>query len=163
MPFSWPWDDIMNVLMWNFLTDNKRPKWAWYRSPGYCATGPFWYKIGPIPLRISHFHILLLLVTEANLPGLYIFTFETPQCKNHFATNFIKIHSGVTEILPVSCFVLFLVTADGGHLGLLKCKKSKSLHARTILTQIWSNSIEIFWFSHFSIFSNRGQYDWSYS
>ena len=94
--------------------------------------------------RFSQFHILLLLVTEANLSGLYIFTFETPQGKNHFATNFIKIHSGVTEILSVSCFVLFLVTADGGHLRMPKCKKLKSFHARTILTQNWSSSIVIF-------------------
>ena len=79
--------------------------------------GPFWHKINPTPLRFSNFHIFLFLVTEANMNGLQLDIFETSQCKNHFDTNFVKIHSAVTEILSFSCFVLFLVTADGGHLG----------------------------------------------
>ena len=69
------------------------------------------------------------------MTGLQLVISETSQCKNHFDTNFIKIHSAVTEILSFSCFVLFLVTADGGHLGMPKCKKSKKLNERTILIE----------------------------
>ena len=38
--------------------------------------------------------------------------------KNHFDTNLVDIHTAVIEISPISCFVLFLITTDGGHLGM---------------------------------------------
>ena len=40
------------------------------------------------------------------------------QCKNHFNTNLVIIHSGIIEILSFSCFTLFW-----RHLGLPSCKK----------------------------------------
>ena len=54
-----------------------------------------------------------------------------------FRHNFVKIHSVVIEILSCSCFVLFLVTADGYHLALPNCEKSKWLNAKIIVTQSW--------------------------
>ena len=37
-----------------------------------------------------------------------------------------------------------LVKADGDHLAVPYCKKSKWLNAKTVLTQNWYNSIERF-------------------
>ena len=55
-------------------------------------------------LEIFFVHILLLLVTEAILICLFLFLFETIQCKNHSDTNLIKIHSAVIEILSFLCY-----------------------------------------------------------
>ena len=60
---------------------------------------------------------------EAILTGLFLSNFEKTQCKNQFGINLIKIHSTVIEILSSSCFVLFLVMADGSHLGMPNCKQ----------------------------------------
>ena len=68
---------------------------------------------------------------------LLLFNFEATQCKNHFDTNLVKIHLAVIEILSFSCFVLFLVMADGGHFGMQNCKRSKWLHEKIIVTQSW--------------------------
>ena len=67
-------------------------------------------KTGMIPLRSSLFHILLFLIKEVIYFYLIYFLFKskTTQCKNHFDTNMVK----VIEVLPFSCFVLFLVTAE---------------------------------------------------
>ena len=55
---------------------------------------------------------------DANSTGIILFNFETTQCKYHFDMTLVKIHSAIIEILSFSCFALFLVTADGGHLGM---------------------------------------------
>ena len=44
-----------------------------------------------------------------------------------FCLNLVKIHLKVIEILPFSCSVLFLVTADGNHLAVPNRKQSNSL------------------------------------
>ena len=76
---------------------------------------------------------------EAILTGLFLFSFEITQCKYHFDTNLVKIHSAVIEILSFSCFALFLVTTDGGHLGMPKLqnikKTSYKKHSGTKLDQ----------------------------
>ena len=43
-----------------------------------------------------------------------------------FDTNLVKIHSAGIEKLPISCFVLFLVTADDGHLELAKLQNNRN-------------------------------------
>ena len=57
----------------------------------------------------------------------------------------------VIEILSFSCSVLFVVTADGDHLAILNCKKSKWLNAQIIATESWYNSFhrEIFILCYF--------------
>ena len=61
--------------------------------------------------------------------------------------------------MSFSCSALFLVMANGGHLGMPNHIKSKWLHTRNILAQSWINFNQ--WFSrycHFcvnAIFSNR--------
>ena len=67
----------------------------------------------------------------------------------------------VIEILSISCYVLYLVTADDGHLGMPNSKQSNLLHARIIVIQNWYDSIEIFFVSHFAIFSNGSRLHWS--
>ena len=100
-----------------------------------------WSKVGSVPLRFSSFHILLFLVMEAIWTDLFLCNFETTLYKNHFDVNLVKIHSAVIEILSISCFVLFLVTLDGGHIGMPNCEMSKWLHTRVFVTQSWYNSI----------------------
>ena len=73
---------------------------------------------------------VLFLVRDAILKSLFSFNFKTTHCKNHFDTYLVKIHSAVIEILSFSCSVLFLVMANGGHLGMPNCKKSKRLHTK---------------------------------
>ena len=115
-----------------------------------------------IPLRFSQFHILLFLLTKVTLTGLFLFTFETTQWKNHFDTNLIKVHSAIIEILSFSCFVIFLVMADGSHLGMPYCKKLNWCHARYIVARSWYDSTMIFSVSHFAIFVSNGSHpDWS--
>ena len=63
----------------------------------------FWHKVESISTNI--------------LTCIFLFNIETTQCKNHFDTNLVKIHSGVIEILSFSHSVLFSVMANGGHLG----------------------------------------------
>ena len=72
---------------------------------------------------------------------LFLFYFETTQCKNRFDTKLVKIHKGVIKILSFSCSALFLVTANGGHLGMPNCKKSK--HSGTKLDQFQPVVLEI--------------------
>ena len=64
----------------------------------------------------------------------------------------------VIEILSFSCSVRFLVTTNGGHLGMPNCKKLKRLHTRNILAQSWINFNQWFLrYCHFfvyAIFSN---------
>ena len=43
-----------------------------------------------------------------------------------FWLSLVKIHLVVIEILPSSCSVLFLVTADDNHLAVPNCKKSNN-------------------------------------
>ena len=38
------------------------------------------------------FILCYFLVTDAILTGLFLFDFETTQCKNHFDSNLVKIH-----------------------------------------------------------------------
>ena len=42
--------------------------------------------------RFFQFYTLLFLVRGAILTGLFLFNFQTTQCKNHFDTNLVKIH-----------------------------------------------------------------------
>ena len=58
----------------------------------------------------------------------------------------IEIFAVVTciEILSFSCSVLLVVKADGDHLAVPNCKKSKWLNAKIIVTQSRYNSIERF-------------------
>ena len=49
----------------------------------------------------------------------------------------IKMLSAVIEILSFSCCALLLVTADGSHVGMLNCKKSKWLGTRNTLAESW--------------------------
>ena len=90
---------------------------------------------------------LLFLVIEAILTGLFLFNFETTQCKNHFDLNLVKIHTALIEILSFSCFVLFLVMPDGGHLRMPNCKKikmaSSKKHSVTKLDEFQSWVLEI--------------------
>ena len=58
----------------------------------------------------------------------------------------------VIEILPFSCSVLFVVMADGDHLAMPNCKKSKCLNAKIIVTESWYNSIQRFFQFHTSQF-----------
>ena len=71
---------------------------------------------------------MLFLVTAlaAILTGIFLFYFEITQCKNYFDTNLVKIHQAIIEILSVSRSVLYLVTANDGHLGMPNCKKKKN-------------------------------------
>ena len=48
------------------------------------------------------------------------------------------------KILSFSCSALLLVSANGGHLGMLNCKKSKRLHRKNILARSWINTNQ--WF-----------------
>ena len=54
------------------------------------------------------------------------------------------IYLVVMEILSFSCFELFLVTADGDHLAVPNCKKSKCPNVKIIVTKSWYNAIERF-------------------
>ena len=80
--------------------------------------------------------------------------------QNYFETNFIKIHSAVIQILSFSCSVLFLVMANGGHLGMPNCKKIKKekWETRNILAQSRINFNQWFLIYHhfrvYAIFSN---------
>ena len=77
----------------------------------------------------------LPVVMAAILTDLFLFSFETTQYKNQFDADLVKIHSAVVEILSISFSVLFLITADGCHLGRPYCKKSIRLHAIIILVK----------------------------
>ena len=76
--------------------------------------------------RFCQFYSFLFLVRDAILTGLFLSNFETTQCKNHFDTNLVKIHSAVIEILSLSCSVLFLVMANVGMLAILECQIAKN-------------------------------------
>ena len=65
--------------------------------------------------------------TTYNLNAIYKTT-----CVFYTNTTRLAVKT-VTEILLFS-FAVF-VTADGGHLGMLNCKKSKWLHAKFIVIQ----------------------------
>ena len=71
----------------------------------------------------------------SHLDWSVLLKFAITQCKNHFETILIKIHSAVIEILFffflfffLFCFSFhvcaILVTADGGYLRMPHCKKS---------------------------------------
>ena len=76
----------------------------------------------------------------AILAGLLSSNFETTQCKNHFEANVVKIHSAVIEILSFSCSVLFLVRANGDHLGMPNYKNKKGYIKETFWHQVGSIS-----------------------
>ena len=57
------------------------------------------------------------------LSNIILFNFETTQNQNPFDANSAEIHSVVIKILPISCFVLFVVTDEGGHLEMVNCKQ----------------------------------------
>ena len=76
-----------------------------------------------------------------HLEGLFSFNFETTHCKNNFDTNLVI---AVIKILSFSCSALLLVSVNGGHLGMLNCKKSKRLHRKNILARSWINTNQ--WF-----------------
>ena len=52
-----------------------------------------------------------------------------------FCHNLVKIHLEVIEILSFACSVLLLVKADGDHLAVPNCKKSKWFNAKIIVIQ----------------------------
>ena len=131
MPFS-------SFVLFLIMTDGNYPampnckKSKWLNAK-IIATQSWYNSIE----RFFQFHSLLFLVTDAILTGLFLFNFETTQCKHDVDINLVKIHLAVIEILSFSCSVLFLVTANGGHLGMPSCKQSKGLHTRNILAQSW--------------------------
>ena len=66
-----------------------------------------------------------------------------------FNTNLVKIHSALIKILPFLCFVLFLVTADGSHLGTQNCKKvKKSFMQRSLCHNVGRILLSFFSVSH---------------
>ena len=65
-----------------------------------------------------------------------------------FCHDLVKIHLVILEILCFSCSVLFLVTADGDHLELPNCKRSKWLNAKITVIESCYNSIERFFQFH---------------
>ena len=79
------------------------------------------------------FMLFLVTAPGSHLDRYILLNFETAQRKNHFDTNLVKIHLAGIEILSFSLTVLFLVMANGSHLGMPNCPKSKRLHARNIL------------------------------
>ena len=101
--------------------------------------------------RYRHFCVYAIFSNgppAAILTGIFLFNFETIPCKNHFDTNL------VIEILSFSCSVLFLVMANGGHLGMPNRKKSKRLHTRNILAKSWINFNQWFLrYCHFCIYA----------
>ena len=51
-------------------------------------------------------------------------------------------------------FLLFLVTADGGHLGMPNCKKSKWQLERIVLPQSWINFNQgLLRYCHFHVYA----------
>ena len=78
---------------------------------------------------------------ETILIGVFLF---------NCVTNLIKIHSTFIEVLSTSCFVLFLVTTDGRHLGLPNCKQSNWLHVRIVVTIPLRFSLLHFFVTYFS-------------
>ena len=105
-----------------------------------------WYDSIEIFFSVLHFVIF------SNGSWLLLFSFETTQRKSQFDTNLVRIRSALIEISSFSCFVLFIVTAGGGHLVTENCKKSKLLHAKITATQSWYNFIEIFFQFHILLF-----------
>ena len=102
--------------------------------------------------RSFQFYTMLLLVRSVILRGLFLFNFETTQCKNHFDTTF-KIHKVVIEILSFSCSGLFSAKASGCNLGITNSNNSKQLHTRHILTQSWINFNQWFFrYRHFHVY-----------
>ena len=97
----------------------------------------FWHKVGSISTN--------------TLTCIFLFNIETTQCKNHLDKNLVEMHSGVIEILSFSPSVLFLVMANGGHLGMPNCKKIKTAsykkHSGTRLDQFQPMVLEISSFS----------------
>ena len=66
-----------------------------------------------------------------------------------FSHHFVKIHSAVIETLSFSCLVLFIITADGGHLGIENSKKiakkiEKASYTKHSGTKFESISIKCF-------------------
>ena len=101
---------------WNAKLQKRKKKWlhdkiivtqSWYTS----------IKIFSVP-QFANF-------SNRSHDWSLLFNFETTQCKNQFDTNLVRIHSVRIEILSFSCFMLFLVTADGNHFGTPNCKKLK--------------------------------------
>ena len=74
-----------------------------------------------------------------------------------FDTNLIELHSVVIEILSISCFVLFLFSADGSHLETHDCKKSYRLQARITVKKIGTVALRC---SQFHIIGNGSHPDW---
>ena len=74
------------------------------------------------------------------MTGLFLFNFKTTHFKNHFDTNLVKIHQAVIEILSFSCSMLFLVTANGSHLGMPNCKNQNGLIQETFWHKVGSIS-----------------------
>ena len=114
--------------------------------------------------KFFQFHILLILGTDTKTDtfGLvyFLFNFETTQCSNQFDTKLVKIHSGVIEILSMSCFALLSVTAVVGHLGMPNCNKkiktaSYKKYSGTRLDQFHVKALEILSFSCLCYFKLR--------
>ena len=69
--------------------------------------------------------LILFLVTPSgsHVDRIFLFNFQTTQCKNHLDTKLVKINKAVIEILSFSRSVLFLVTANGGY---IECQIAKN-------------------------------------
>ena len=106
----------------------KKKKSKWLNAKIIVAQS--WYNSTE---RVFQFYTWLFLVRDAILTGLFLSNFKGTHCKNHFDTSLVKILYAVIEILSFSGSVLFLVTANDGHLGMPNCKESKRLHTRNIL------------------------------
>ena len=120
-----------------------------------------WHKVVQFHWDFFNFTFCYFKLWTSSWLVYFLINFETTQCKNHFDTNWIKIHSAVIEVVSFSCFWQFLVMADGGHLVMPNCKKLNWCHARIIVTRSWQNSTEIFSVSHFPIFRDQSHLHWS--
>ena len=116
-----------------------------------------WINFNQWFLRYHNFRVYAFFevtALAAILTGIFLFNFETTQCKNYFDTNLVKIHQAVIEIFSFSYSVLFFVMANGGHLGMPNCKKSKQLHTRNILALNWINFNQWFLkYRHFRVYA----------
>ena len=70
---------------------------------------------------------------------------------HEFDTNFAEGHSVVIEILPVSCFLQFLVTADCNYFGQM-AKNPNGFMQKIIEIKSLYNSINVFFILHFAFF-----------
>ena len=99
---------------------------------------PLLSLVRTIPLSFSSYHFLLFSVTIASLTGLFISFWNDSMQESFWQKFYQNPFSSYWDIVNFM-FLLFLVTADGGHLGMPNCKKSKWHLERIVLPQSWIN------------------------